>query len=91
MKEHTKCIFNRSDFIARNNVACVDVIGTGITFPRPSNVNQTVAGPCWLQLCVALESSGIKLSEYMYVKDADTVMKCLFKVIFVIAILGLNV
>jgi hypothetical protein len=43
----------------------VDVFGTRITLPGYADVSQAEAGPCRLQLCAVLGSSGIKLSEYV--------------------------
>jgi hypothetical protein len=43
----------------------VDVYGTCIILPGRADVSQAAAGPCRLQLCAVLGSSGIKLSEYI--------------------------
>jgi len=41
----------------------LNVFGTGITLPGHSDVSQAASGPYCLQLCAALASSGIKISE----------------------------
>jgi hypothetical protein len=43
----------------------VDIFGTGITLPDRADVRRAAAGPCRLQLCEVLGSSGSKLSEYI--------------------------
>jgi hypothetical protein len=43
----------------------VYVFGTGITLPGRADVSQAAAGPCRLQLCAVLGSSGVKLAEYI--------------------------
>jgi hypothetical protein len=43
----------------------VDVFGSGITSPGRADMSHAAAGPCRLQLCAVLRSSGIKLSEYI--------------------------
>jgi hypothetical protein len=44
-----------------------DIFGTGLTLFGRSDVSQSVAGPSRLQLCAALGSSSIKLSEYIII------------------------
>ena len=53
----------------------VDVSGTGITLPGHADVSQAAAGPCRLQLCAVLGSSGIKLSEYICINATHTSYK----------------
>jgi hypothetical protein len=53
----------------------VDVFGTGITLPGRAGVSQAAAGPCRLQLCPVLGSSGVKLSEYVCMDQSFQVNK----------------
>jgi hypothetical protein len=41
----------------------VDVSGTGMILPGCADVSEAAAGPCRLQLCAMLGSSGIKFPE----------------------------
>jgi len=41
-------------------IIIINVFGTGITLPGPSEVSQAAAGPCWLQLCTVVRGSSNK-------------------------------